>query len=189
MLPPMLHAAQKLTLFDCQIYIVGNAIMSATGTATFKKSAGGGNFFWVGKIPGPPPLYEALVCMYVCVPVVEPCSVSPVLDGVYPERELIFQCLCKVLSEQLLVRIHHAEGVVHGCQEGVQVQPGFKPDHEVFDNEGKVPQDFCPHHRLPYGLEDLVVGGPPNAPPLVLCRPGLCTWEDVLGMGGAHVKP
>ena len=40
-LPPMLHAAQKLTLFDCQIYIVGNAIMSATGTATFKKSAGG----------------------------------------------------------------------------------------------------------------------------------------------------
>ena len=41
MLPPMLHAAQKLTLFDCQIYIVGNAIMSATGTATFKKSAGG----------------------------------------------------------------------------------------------------------------------------------------------------
>ena len=35
----------------------GNAIMSATGT---KKSAGGGggggNFFWVGKIPGPPPL-------------------------------------------------------------------------------------------------------------------------------------
>ena len=29
-------------LFDCQIYIVGNAIMSATGTATLKKSAGGG---------------------------------------------------------------------------------------------------------------------------------------------------
>ena len=33
------------TLFDCQIYIVGNAIMSATGTATFKKSAGGGETF------------------------------------------------------------------------------------------------------------------------------------------------
>ena len=57
-----------------------------------------------------------------------------VLEGVYPKRELVFQCLCKVLSEQLLIRIHHAEGVAHGCQERVQVQPEFKPDHEVFDN-------------------------------------------------------
>ena len=37
----------------------GNTIISATGTALL-----GGNFSWVGKIPGPPPppppLYEAL---------------------------------------------------------------------------------------------------------------------------------
>ena len=33
------------TLFDCQIYIVGNAIMSATGTATFKKICWGGETF------------------------------------------------------------------------------------------------------------------------------------------------
>ena len=69
MLPPMLHTAQKLTLFDCQIYIVGNAIISATGTAILfikkKNLLGGENFFWVGKIPGPPPL-----CM-------KPCLVSP----------------------------------------------------------------------------------------------------------------
>ena len=33
----MLHAAQKLTLFDCQIYIVGNAI----SYVCHWKSAGG----------------------------------------------------------------------------------------------------------------------------------------------------
>ena len=48
------HAAYSA---DCQIYIVGNAIISATGTAIlFNLLGGGGNFFWVGKIPGPPPL-------------------------------------------------------------------------------------------------------------------------------------
>ena len=67
--PPMLHAAQKLILFLTVRFTLwtnkGNAIISATGTATFylkKKSARGGDFFWVGKIPGPPPpLYEALI--------------------------------------------------------------------------------------------------------------------------------
>ena len=50
------------TLFYCQIYIVGNAIMSATGTATFKKSAGGGKLF-LGRenSRATPPLYEALI--------------------------------------------------------------------------------------------------------------------------------
>ena len=52
---PMLHTAQKLTvlyLFDCQIYIVGTAILSSTGTAAFyskNKNLGGG-------IPGAPTL-------------------------------------------------------------------------------------------------------------------------------------
>ena len=58
-LPPMLHAAQKLILFLIVRFILwtnkGKAIMSATGTATKEKSAGGGDFFWVGKIPAPPP--------------------------------------------------------------------------------------------------------------------------------------
>ena len=53
------------TLFDCQIYIMGNAIMSATGTATFKISAGGGGgggklFLGRENSRATPPLYEAL---------------------------------------------------------------------------------------------------------------------------------
>ena len=70
MLPPMLHTAQKLTLFDCQIYIVGNAIISATGTAIvfIKKKicwgggGGGGGKLFLGRenSRATPPLYEAL---------------------------------------------------------------------------------------------------------------------------------
>ena len=48
---PMLHTAQKLTvlyLFDCQIYIVGTAILSSTGTAAKNKNLG-------GEFQGPPP--------------------------------------------------------------------------------------------------------------------------------------
>ena len=65
------HAAHSAETYCLMLFLTvrftlwtnkGNAIVSATGTATFKKICWGGeNFFWVGKIPGPPPL-----CMKPC---------------------------------------------------------------------------------------------------------------------------
>ena len=59
------HAAHSAETYCLMLFLTvrftlwtnkGNAIVSATGTATFKKICWGGeNFFWVGKIPGPPP--------------------------------------------------------------------------------------------------------------------------------------
>ena len=72
------HAAYSAETY-CLIYVLfltvrftlwtnkGNAIISATGTATFylKKSVGGGKLFlgWENS-RATPPLYEALMCEY-----------------------------------------------------------------------------------------------------------------------------